>query len=416
MRLRHLALLTLSATLFSCATALAERDAGPSIFFEGLLDMAYPFESDGLPEVNQFRRGDSLFDNMRLTLFADVVFSRQLTLLNQIILDPSSRAAVSSFYRPVLRFTAFENASADLRLEAGKLPTSFGSYSPRAYSNSGPLVGPPLVYHYFTTLRANTILSEPHDILAHREARADSVDDYAIGSAPGSGHGLALIYDPCWDTGVRAIGSYWRFEYFVAVTQGTLSDPQSSGGDSNDGKQASGRLGLVLGPGLVLGASLARGPYLRDSLRDTLGTVGAEVEDFHQRVIGFDAEFGYRHFSVVGELVLNRWQVPGIPDSRLERWDFDATGWYVEGKYTVSPGLYGAVRYGRIDFGKVDDGSGNQLSWDDPIQRWEYGVGYHFSDGVIGKLIRQDVQVTHDFHTPGTVSEHFHAIQLSISF
>jgi hypothetical protein len=416
MRLSHLAPLVMSVLLLPCASASAEQDARPSIFFEGLLDMAYPFESGGLPEVNQFRRGDSLFDNMRLTLFADVVFSRRLSLLNQLILDPSSRASIGTFYRPVLRYTAWEAEGADLYIEAGKLPTSFGSYSPRAYSNRGALVGPPLVYHYFTTARANRLLSGANDILDYRRDRAVSEDDYAIGSTADSGHGLALIYDPCWDTGVRAIGSYWRFEYFLAVTQGTLSDPRSSGGDSNDGKQVSGRLGVVLSPGFILGASLARGPYLRDSLRDTLRSVGAGVEDFHQRAIGFDAEFGYRHFALVGELILNRWEAPGIHGNRLETWDLDATGWYVEGKYTISPGLYGAARYGRIDFSKVDDGAGNRLCWDDPIQRWEYGVGYHFRDGVIGKLIRQDVRVTHDFHTRGTASEHFHAIQLSISF
>lgn len=165
-----------------------------------------------------------------------------------------------------------------------------------------------------------------------------------------------------------------------------------------------------------LDADVSRGPYLDGSLADTLRSFGADVEAFRQQAVGFDTEVGYRHLKVVAEAVLNRWQVPGIRGGKAEAWNLDATGWYVEGKYTVSPGLYVAIRYGRMDFSEVDDGNGNQLSWDDPIQRWEYGFGYSFRDGVIGKVIRQDVRVRQDYPQAGTASEHFHAVQLSISF
>ena len=88
----------------------------------------------------------------------------------------------------------------------------------------------------------------------------------------------------------------------------------------------------------------------------------------------------------------------------------------MEGKYTVAPGLQVAVRLDRLDFGDIDDGSGNRLPWDDPVQRWEYGLGYHLRDGVIAKFIRQDVRAEQSYPDERTAHEHFHAIQLSVSF
>ncbi|MDA0746768.1 MAG: hypothetical protein O2954_09615 [bacterium] len=50
------------------------------------------------------------------------------------------------------------------------------------------------------------------------------------------------------------------------------------------------------------------------------------------------------------------------------------------------------------------------------MQRWEVGLGYSFRDGVIGKIVRQDVRREH--LDPANPSSHdfFWATQLVLSF
>ena len=205
-------------------------------------------DREGL-EHNKLRRGDSPFSNLALTLFGDVVFAPQLTLFNQLLIDPSSRAnqSLSTYLNSYLRYTVFSRPRADLHRQAGKLPTPFGAFGPRAYQDKNPLVGLPLMYHYFTSLRSNQLPADSADLLAHRGQGQVSLGftGFKGGGSSQLFAGLPMIYDPCWDFGAEALGSLWRFEYLVALTQGTLSDPRSSPSDNNDGRQLAARLGLA---------------------------------------------------------------------------------------------------------------------------------------------------------------------------
>jgi hypothetical protein len=69
------------------------------------------------------RRGDSPFDNLKVTLFGDVIVHPRLQILNQIILDPSSGSSVASFLRTYARVTVTEAPERSLSFEAGKIPT-----------------------------------------------------------------------------------------------------------------------------------------------------------------------------------------------------------------------------------------------------------------------------------------------------
>lgn len=216
----------------------------PEIFLGGLVAMTVTEGDAGARERNAFRRGDNAFDHVRLTAFGDVVFNQRFSLLNQIILDPASRVGLSTYLRTYLRFAVVSHPSAPLHLQGGRLPSGFGSFAPRAYADRNVLMGLPLLYTYFTALRSNQLPADNDDLLRHR------------------GNGLPLIYDACWDFGAQVVGSFWRFEYLLGITQGTLSDPRTDPADNNDGKQLLGRLAFVPHVGAVVGASFARGPYL----------------------------------------------------------------------------------------------------------------------------------------------------------
>ena len=400
----------LTCCLFVSTQIQAQGTVDPKFYFGGIVELTTAFSDQGAPLVNQYRRNDSAFDNMRATLFADVVLAPRLTLFNQTLLAPTSRANIHSYWRPILQFDAIQNETFELLLEAGKLSTTFGSYGPRAYSNRTTLITPPLMHHYFTSLRSNQLPADNDDLLKSRGQGHSSIfTGYNGGGSSALFYGLPIIYDVCWDTGIRAFGSFWRFEYSLGLTHGSLSNPANTGTDNNDGKQIISRLSLIPATGLIIGSSYARGAYLDNAIASAL-PVGQTPEDFMQKALGFDFHFEIRHLKLIGEAVFNTWEIPNIVDAQNNRQDLTVLGWYIEGQYAFLPGLYAAIRFDQLTFGKIPNSTGQTLSWDDDIWRLEGGIGYQFWEGVLGKLIIQDI---HKQRTPRTT---FGAAQLSLSF
>ena len=386
-----------------------------AVFVNGTLELATTFEEGGGPDINRMLRGDSPFDNLRLRLFGDVVLNDRFVLFNDFLIDPSILFDFPSFLRTYIRYTAFASEKGDLNFQAGKIPTPFGTFGARSYPDKNPVIGSPLMYHYFTSLRFNQIPANNADLILHRgEGTAGSFSGFKGGGASQLFNGMPVIYDSCWDFGLEAIGSIWRFEYTLAATEGTLSSPQTKGGDKNEGNQVAAHVGAVPFTGLLLGVSYARGPYLDSILGDTLRAKGKDVEDFHQEVWGIDAEYSVRHLKVTGEFAKNKWETPNIIDAGGRKSDLKNYGWYLEGKYTFSPGFFGAVRYGGLAFGKIDDGTGtgNKVGWDFDVRRWEFGLGYLFSEGVIGKAIWQENSIGR----AGGPNRDFFAVQISALF
>lgn len=405
MNIRHL--IQIVAVVFCLTPPIGAQNAtGPKFFFGGIVDLATAFSDQGAPLVNQFRRSDSLFDNMRATLFGDVVMAPRVTLLNQIIIAPAGTGAhLQTYWRPILLLDAYKKNQFELLFEAGKLSTTFGSYGPRAYSNRSALISPPLQYHYFTSLRNNQLPANNDDLLIHRgQGNASVFTGFSGGGSNELIHGLPIIYDVCWDTGMRAFGSFWRFEYSLALTQGSLSDPRITGKDNNDGKQIISRLSFIPTTGLIVGSSYARGAYLNAAVSSALPT-GKTPEDYVQQALGFDLSFEIRHFKLISEAVLNTWEVPNITEQELS-----VLGWYIEGQYTLLPGFYVAGRFDQIKFEKIQNSAGQSLPWDDDIWRVEAGFGYQFWEGILGKLIVQDI------HKKRASRTTFGAAQLSLSF
>lgn len=406
MRLQVLVILTLLAT-----PARAE-DFHPEMFFGGTIDLASAFDKQGLPSVNEMRRGDSPFDNLKLTLYGDVLVHPRFAVLNQIILAPGSRSSIASFLRSYVRFTVVDSREQSLSLEAGKIPTPFGGYGGRAHSDVNPLISVPLMYHYFTSIRPNQLPADNADLLAHRgQGISSSFTGFAGGGASSNFNGLPVIYDSCWDTGVRALGSIWRFEYSVAMTQGTLGGPSPNGGDNNDGKQFTVHLDFVPNQSVVVGGSFGIGPYLTRDVAASL-PAGKQVEDYDQVIWGANIEVSFGHVNLLAEAVHNTWTSPFVVDASGGLSDLTVLSAYAEGRIAVSPGLFVAARAETVRFGNIEDGSGSSVPWDDHVDRFEGGFGYFLTDRTIGKLLVQLV----DKRGLGGFREAFPAAQLSVSF
>ena len=410
-------LLLAALALFSTCPPLAGADAAdaPEIFVSGTFDLLLSAADAEALEANRMRRGDSPLSNLRLNLFGDVVLSHRLTLFNQLPIDPSGRATLGTYLRSYIRYRLFETEGADLHVEAGKIPTPFGHFTERAYTDKNPLLGHALMYHYASALRSNQLPATNADLLRHRgEGRSASFGGYEGGGASSPNSGLPLVYDSCWDFGGSLVGSVWRLEYLVAVTSGTLSDPRSSGRDNNDGRQLALRLGFVPFTGLLLRGSFARGPYLDRAVGDTLAVSGRDVEDFHQQIAGLSVEYGIRHLQINAEVAVNSWESPNILDGGNRSQDLEVFGYYVEGKYNLRAGLDVALRYGGLRFGDIDDGSGagRSLPWDYDVGRLEFGFRYRPTEHLITKLATQ----FNDFGRPGDVGERIVATQLTVLF
>ena len=358
------------------------------------------------------RRGDSPFDNLKVTLYADVVVHPRLEILNQVIVDPTSRSSIASFLRTYIRFTITDRAHSGLALEAGKIPTPFGGYGGRAHSDANPLISVPLMYHYFTSLRTNQLPADAADLVRHRgKGPSRLFGGFAGGGSSANRSGMPLIYDSCWDFGARALGSFWRFEYSLALTQGTLGDPRNGGGDTNDGKQVTAHVDFVPTRSLVVGGLFARGPYLSRDVTASLPS-GVDLEDYDQVILGANLEWSFDHANILAEVVRNRWTSPFVVDEYGRLSNITTIAWYVEGRYAQGPGLFMAGRAEGMRFGDVSDGSGGRVAWDDDVNRVEGGFGYYLTDRTIAKVIVQYV----DKKGQRGFRETFPAVQLSLSF
>ena len=389
--------------------------AGPTLFFDGTFELTGLAGGGDPHPVDDMIRGDDPFDPLRLRLFLDVVLTPHLTLFNQLLLDPSIDYEPNSFLRSYLRYTLLDGEHARAHLQAGKIPSPFGAWAPKSYSDRNPLIGTPLVYQYFTSLRANQLPADNAELLAHRgQGQGRDFGGFVGGGSPAAINGLPIVYDACWDTGIEAIGAWEHLEGTLAVTRGTLSTPEWNGDDHNGGSQWATHLAYTLRPGVTLGASWARGPYLREEVAATLAASGLALDDYAQEAWGVDLALSAGHWQLAAEGVRNRWQAPTIHDAAGRPEDLATWGGYLESRYTFLPGAWIAARYGRIDFGRIDDGtgSGRRSPWDAPVRRLEAGLGYYLTDRVITKLVWQQTER----QAPARLHDGFLALQLSASF
>lgn len=263
-------------------------------------------------------------------------------------------------------------------IQAGRIPPAFGAFGRRGYDlGSGALGGYPLAYQYLTALRPDAVPAVVGDLLAMRARgwRA-SYPVGAVGEAPG----VPLVSAFRWDTGVQARWRGSRVDAAVSVTTGTLSNPRL--GDDNGGKQLSGRVALTPAPGLVLGASAARGRFVSSAVADlTVASAGTGA----QTAWGADAEYSRDHWLVRGELVWTRWNVPF--GDRTAR-DLDAVGSWAEARYRFTPRLFAAGRIDRLGFSTVDTPLG-RTTWDAPVRRVEANAGVYLQRHLVARLIVQ---------------------------
>jgi len=327
------------------------------------------------------------------------------------------RLSVSGMWRPSSRFAVLtEVRSEDLQqpipyalyvrvrpwagrpfdIQAGRIPTVFGTFSRRSYGADNPLIGYPLAYQYLTSLRPDAVPANADDLLIMRGRGWRSF--YPVGN-PLPGPGVPLVSAYRWDTGIEASYTGERFETAVSVTSGTLSNPRVD--DDNDGRQIAGRAAWHPVVGLTLGASGARGAFVDRAIVNAYEPV-LGPHDYAQESIGVDGEYSRGYWIVRGEAVFSRWTIPQINAPFIDR-PLGARAGYVEGRYRFGPRFYAAARVDALAFTTVTGQrlfGGQPEQWDAPVTRVEVGGGINLQRNLTLRSI-----VQHNWRDGGRVKE-----------
>ncbi len=255
-----------------------------------------------------------------------------------------------------------------LNLQAGKIDLPFGNLGERWFPRKNPLFGLPVIYEYRNALPE--YIATETKLLANR----------------GRGQGMRLLNLGMYDLGVMLSGSFDILDYAVAVTSGTISETSYLNGNSNSDLGMVLRLAATPMTGLTVGASYAWGAYLDEPGQPPARNI--DVNAYRQRAIALDVEFSRGHAVLDGEAVYNIWPVPlGTRDE-----NFKVFGYYLEGRYTILPRVYVALRVSGLQFGDALLGQAVQ-PWDYDVTEVEGGVGYFVDRDVLLKLVRRETRI-----------------------
>lgn len=336
--------------------------------------------------LNRAFRGDSPFNPVRLRLFAQKWISPRIGVFSEFLYDSGSGLRVNGAYAVINEI----GGTTWLNGRFGLAPNPVGAFGLRStYFNANPLIGLPLAWQYRTRLTS------------------DGAATFAsLTAAPGTGGGVPLLYDACWNIQWEILGEAGIFEYAFALTPGSLSNPAKSA--EVEGQSWMARVGLTPAAGLRVGVSASEGPFLSAPTPDENGDLPytAETNSFDQSLLGVDLEYLRGPFAIHAEIHASRWQTPLIDDP------LDLTAGFVEVRYDISPRWYAAGRAGMMRFGDIaPNGGGGALPWDADVNRAEFALGYRVARGV---LVRANWQRTSTVGT-GFVQNLF-ATQLSTVF
>ena len=64
----------------------------------------------------------------------------------------------------------------------------------------------------------------------------------------------------------------------------------------------------------------------------------------------------------------------------------DTAAYYLEGRYKLTPSLFGALRWNQQLFGEVPNGRGGERAWDRDVWRIDAALGYRFDRHLQAKL------------------------------
>jgi hypothetical protein len=373
----------LTAWLLVCAARLGTAQSLPSepialaggrVTVSGDVSAGYGSVDPGFFNYTDYEH--SALRLFRVDVAAAVKAGPHFTLLGEIRSENFDTVRPYALY---LRIRPWTNR--DFDIQVGRVPPTFGAFARRTYANDNPLIGYPLAYQYLTTIRPDSVPASGDELLAKRST--GWFVRYVYGDQTFS-TGVPLVSAFRWDTGVQAHATIGMLSVTAAVTAGTVSNPLFS--DDNQGRQLVGRVELRPVAGLILGSSLARGPFVSTAAARAAVGDGHDTE-FTQTAWGGDAEYSRDHYLLRLETIVSRWRLPMAlppPNQRALETPLSAVSTSAEGRYKLRPDFYVAARYDYLGFSELTGTTGT-LPWDAPVTRIEIGGGYSIQRNLLLK-------------------------------
>lgn len=248
-------------------------------------------------------------------------------------------------------------------IKAGQLASAFGSFPLRYDDADNPLIDQPLPYATYVKVRPDQLPCTTADFAGGQyepvSFRCGGSDSDSDGLTPGALYGLP---------GVEFDVSSGKFDARFQLTNSSPVNPQGLFSDSQHAQWTAGG-GYTVVPGLRVGASVFRGPYLDRAVVPWL-PAGQNVRDFPATGAGLEAQWARSRWSANGELQWYRFDYPGFRVSPL------AAFGYVEIKTIINPRTYFAVRAAYQRNNRIADSGGLSSDTFDPNhQSYEFAIG-----------------------------------------
>ncbi len=299
----------------------------------------------------------------RFDLTASVKASGHVWVLADLRVENGRRPTPYALYA---RIRPWERRPFDIQV--GRIPPTFGSFSRRTYANDNFLIGYPLAYQYLTSLRPDALPANADELLRMRGR--GWLSSFSVGNqTPDRGLPIANVFR--WDTGVQVHIATRLVDAAASATTGSLGNPLV--GDDNAGRQVAGRAALHPSPGLIVGGSISRGPFVARTA-GAAGGVSLDTRRYTQTAVGVDAEYSRQHYLVRLEAIASWWTLPALGSPSLAE-PLGAVATSIEGRYKIHPRWYAGARFDRLGFSTIT-GTTHADSWDAPVTRIEVGGGY----------------------------------------
>jgi hypothetical protein len=349
--------------------------AGGHLTLGGDVTLSFAPKDPGFFNFTDYER--STLRMLRVDMTAALKAGDHISILGDVRSENIDRPRPYALY---VRIRPWSDRALDIQV--GRVPPTFGGFARRTYASDNILIGYPLAYQYLTSMRADAVPANADELLNMR-GRGWLVSKYSFGD-PTPYHGVPIVSAFTWDTGVQVHGGNRLVDAAVAVTAGTVANPLFT--DDNSGKQVAGRVAFHPAPGLVVGASGARGPFVSRTASRSAAGDGHE-NAFTQTAWGADVEYSRDYYLVRFEAIVSDWRLP-VVRAPLIALPLRASSTSLEGRYKIRPGLYAAARLDHLGFSEIS-GATRRDSWDAPVTRLEAGGGYSLQRNLILKLSYQ---------------------------
>lgn len=324
--------------------------------------------------------GIGSFDLGNLEFYLDINVSTDISLSTQLNWNGDSSPTLELSY---LRFqNAFDSRNV---VDVGKILNPFGTFIQRKHAQFNPLYGNPLVYDYRTNLRSDSYPTNEAELLALRGGLVRNFThsrNSIIDGIPNLSNidGMPLI-DTQYPVGVMYYTRFKNVDYYLGITNNSFSNNSSVA--SSKHKNFFAKVAHQSNHRLKFGASVSAGSYLDSSVPFPNGYSSG---DYLQKIVGLDLTYKNKDLRINSEVVFSAFESPRIAE------DLSTLGYYIETQYYWTETSYGAIRFGGLEFNEITPAVGEEVKWDNDMNRFEIGVGYYFASDVLGKAFIQNTE------------------------